>query len=97
MTYNNVALNITYDNDWSPAFKKYYGHGMTKLEVKSVDKTPLPISKTGYLSRFISEKIVDEQGGVETLVKKWLAEGENKREWKAYLKQEKAKAQLSLF
>lgn len=66
------------------------------LEIRSIDpaKTPLPITDTGYTSRFMTEEQLKQYASPIKFVREWLDYEAKKPKWKA--SQEKAR-QYSLF
>lgn len=97
MTYNDTAVEVSYEGDYFPAFRKVYGYGMGKLTVKSQDEKPLPIARNGHLERFVTDKYIEENGGIKSMLDYWISAAEKKRKWQKHLKTEQAKAQLRLF
>lgn len=91
--WNDIAIEISYDSDWGTAYQKAYGYRKIHLAVKSKNRRPIPIAKRGYRSRFLAASLVEEQGGVEAYVRKWLDQEAQSKEWNAYLEHSK---QLSL-
>ena len=64
--------------------------GMTDhIELRGVDKTPLPVTETGYRSNFLPLDHVVAHGGAVAFVTAWLDFEAARIDWKG--------AQLSLF
>ena len=80
IVWQGIALSISYCPSWSPSYREIYGHDMAHIEVRCDDR-PLPITETGYRSHFIRRPIVEEQGGVEAFVRKWLDEAATETGW----------------
>lgn len=68
------------------------------LEIETIqpERTPLPITETGYLSHHHQPNSIEEANGgdVVAFVKDWLNEKAQSKEWQDYLENSK---QLSLF
>lgn len=78
--------------DYTPKYIYIYDHlGIHSLEPA---RAPLPITRTGYLSRFMEIGEVDAYGGPEKVVRMMLDEAAQSQEWKEYLS---ASRQGSLF
>ena len=69
---------------------------ISHLQIKSIDpvKAPLPFTKTGYRSEFLSKEQIEELGSVKAYVLAWLNHEAKSKEWKQYVKDSQ---QLSLF
>lgn len=64
--------------------------GMTDhIELRAADKTPLPVTETGYRSNFLPLRHVEAHGGAVAFVTAWLDHEAARIDWKG--------AQLSLF
>ena len=62
LIWNNIAVEISYNEDYSKAFREAYGYRLVHLEVQSSDNQALPISMTGYRSLFTPAPSIDEYG-----------------------------------
>ena len=69
-------------------------HQIAHLEIHAANKTPLPITETGYKSHFIDKETVAALGGPVAYARTWLDEAAASPEWKA---KAEASRQLSLF
>tara|TARA_R110002020_G_scaffold219395_5_gene427303 strand:+ start:1466 stop:1771 length:306 start_codon:yes stop_codon:yes gene_type:complete len=80
---------------WCP---RYFGvkdiYQIAHLEIHAANKTPLPITETGYKSHFIDKETVEALGGPVAYARTWLDEAAASPEWKA---RAQASRQLSLF
>lgn len=94
VVWNKIAIDISYNNDWSKGYREIQGHAMAHLEIESQNKERLPITDTGYRSHFIAATEIEKYGGAEKYVCAWLDDGAQSKEWKDYVEQSK---QLSLF
>lgn len=92
--WNEISIDITYNNDWSKAYREIQGHSMAHLEIKSQNRQRLPITNTGYKSHFIVATEIEEYGGAAQYVCAWLDHGAQSKKWKDY---ERKSKQLSLF
>lgn len=94
LIWNKIAINVTYNNDWSKAHREIMGHATGHLEIKSKNKVRLPITETSYRSHLIAATIIEEYGGAEKYVTDWLEEKAKSKDWRDYWHSSK---QLSLF
>jgi len=94
IVWNNVAIELTYNDNWSNVIRETYGYSLALLEIHSQDKQPLPITETGYKSHFTPASEIEEFGGAEKYVRHWLDQEAKSKEWKEYVRQSK---QLTLF
>ena len=94
IVWENISIEISYNSDWSNAYRDIYGHAMAHLEIRSNAGERLPITDTGYRSLFLPVPTIEEQGGPITLIQEWLNEASQSAEWKTYVESNK---QLSLF
>lgn len=88
--WRGVSVEVSYEAQW-------LGGDLTAhLEVRSVqpEKAPLPITATGYRSRFILPEVVEKDGGPVAYVRLWLDETAKDRKW---IETEFKARQLSLF
>ena len=92
LSWNGIEILISYNSDFSVAFKANMGEALAHIEVKADE--PLPISETGYRGLFLPIPEVEEEGGAEELVEKWLDEAADSKKWKEYVN---GKRQYSLF
>lgn len=92
LSWNSIDISISLCPDYSITFKANTGEALAHIEVKSEEL--LPISKTGYKSLFLPLSELEEEGGVAELVKRWLDEASDSKEWKEYVGK---KIQYSLF
>ena len=68
------------------------------VEIEVDDRTPLPITETGYRSHFfgpVEPQLIIEE--VTDMVTGWLDKDATKRSWRDYLKQCEADKQLTMF
>ena len=94
LIWNEIAIDVTYNDDWSKAHREIMGFSMAHLEIRSENNVRLPVTKTGYRSHFIAATIIEEYGGTEKYVTDWLEEKAKSKDWQDYWYNSK---QLSLF
>lgn len=81
IVWRGIEIEITY----TP--KEF---GMTDhIELRTEDKTPLPVTGTGYRSNFLPLGHVEQHGGAVAFVTAWLDHEAKRTRWNG--------AQLSLF
>jgi hypothetical protein len=86
--HHTIRVGVQY----TPKYIYIYDHlGIESLEPR---KAPLPITRTGCLSRFVEIGEVDAFGGPEKVVRMMLDEAASSPEWQEYLS---ASRQASLF
>lgn len=96
LDWEGIALSVTFCPDWSPAFREAYGRPLAHLTVASVAPkgAPLPITSTGYISRFLSPDDVAAHGGPAGYVRAWLDHAADDPAWREL---QAKSVQLSLF
>ncbi|MDF1803207.1 hypothetical protein [Thalassovita sp.] len=81
ITWRGVEIEITY----TPEKFGMVDH----IELRTENKTPLPVTETGYRSHFMNKGAVAHNGGAVPLVTAWLDHEAKRSGWN--------NAQLSLF
>src|SRR5579863_8491013 len=69
--WRGILIEIRY----RPPFARFYlEHPIAHLEVTSIDpkNAPLPITKTGYISRVVQGVDIEAEGGTVAYVRAWL-------------------------
>ena len=91
--WNGIEIEIRWNPDYLVYDDKRHA---THLEVVSVspERAPLPITETGYRSRFMPISDMEGYDSPEAFVEAWLDYASRSPEWKAL---EAASRQLSLF
>lgn len=89
--WQGVALLVRWCPQW---LGENAEHQIAHLEIIAKNKSPLPITETGYKSHFIDRDAVESLGGPVAYALAWLDGAAQSPDWKA--KQE-ALRQLSLF
>ena len=65
-------VEVCFDPDWSEVYQAVYVYALCHLELRSLDGRPLPVSETGYRSRFDRTDIVEAAGGPAAFALDWL-------------------------
>jgi len=71
IVWRGIVIEIRY----RPPFARFYlEHPVAYLEVTSIEpkKAPLPITKTGYISRVVEGIHIEAEGGPVAYVQAWL-------------------------
>lgn len=69
-SWNGIEIEIRWNPDHVALDD---GSSMAHLEIESLDRSPLPVTETGYRSHFIHEAEVAHYGGAEAYVDAWFA------------------------
>ena len=86
--WRGMHINIRYE-------RNFLSLGRCHLEIESVpERTPMPISETGFLSHFSDQAAVEAAGGPVVYVRAALDEAAKGRVWKD---RQTATRQLALF
>jgi len=65
---------VEFEIRWNPEYVAFEeGGSMAHLEIESLDRSPLPVTETGYRSHFVREAEVLRAGGAEAYVDAWFA------------------------
>lgn len=94
LVWRNISIEITYISDYSEATKKFLKYTLAHLGITSKDRVPLPITETGYRSRFEPAANIEAYGTPNAYVSAWLDEAAKSRKWK---NRSTTSGQLSLF
>ncbi len=65
-------IEVLFNPDWCPVYREVYGYALGHLEIRSVNGAPLPISNTGYQSKFDRADNIAAEGGPAGYVLAWL-------------------------
>lgn len=80
--WRGVDIAITFERNWLSIAR---GHSLaaSHLTVTAIrpKRAPLPITQTGYRSRFLHFDEVDQAGGAVAYVEAWLDHYAKSREW----------------
>lgn len=93
IVWRDIPITIRFNPNWSNAHREIYGFKMTHLEIIRDDRKQLPITSTGYTSRFMDERGL-EGLDITAFVIDWLNHEASSKSWKAYLTDQQ---QLKLF
>ena len=86
ITWRGIRMEITHVGTYSA--------GMDHIEIHTENKTPIPITETGYKSHFFPTGSYAEYDTAEAFVVAWLEAEADSKEWVA---KELAAQQMSLF
>ncbi|KQZ26519.1 hypothetical protein ASD50_03680 [Mesorhizobium sp. Root552] len=91
--WRGFSIEVRYEQNWLGTEGPF---STAHLQVNTVEpeNAPLPITETGYRSRFIDAETIAEAGGPVAFVKAWLDQAAEAKSWKE--QQEKAR-QMTLF
>jgi hypothetical protein len=73
LEWRGILIQVTLEK------QRYVDH----LQVRTLDplRAPLPITETGYRSHFIPKDTIENSGGPETYVSKWLDRAATGKPW----------------
>jgi hypothetical protein len=97
LLWKATEITIKYRPNYSEATEKIAGYRLAHLQVMSKNRTPLPMTETGYRSHFTAAKCIEDFASPIDFVKAWLAEAEQSKKWKAWLERMRKESQLNLF
>jgi hypothetical protein len=91
--WSGIAIEIRYEPHW---LGMDIGYDTAHLEIESIvpERTPLPITETGYRSHFTSPETVAAYGGPIAFVEAWLETESQAPGWRH---EEQARRQFDLF
>lgn len=93
ITWRGITIEIRYEADWLGCVRE---DRVCHFDIEAVasERTPLPITETGYRSHFANPVEIDEAGGPVAFVTAWLDAAAQAPAWK---EKEQASRQLALF
>lgn len=93
LIWEAITIEVRYEPEWLGTIGEYR---IAHLDITSLqpERAPLPITETGYRSRFLPREEVDAEGGPEAYVRGWLEAAAKEPEWRNYVA---TTQQLSLF
>ena len=91
--WNGIEIEIRWNADYLVYDDRTH---MAHLEIVSVfpERSPLPITETGYRSLFTPKAAMEGYDSAEAFVEAWLDHESRSQDWKAF---DQANRQLSLF
>lgn len=92
LPWKGINVKITYRQYLSDELVEMMGHQVAHVTIDA--DTPLPITKTGFLSMFLHDGELQKRGGAVAYVHEQLNEAAKSKEWQDYVRQ---KSQLKLF
>jgi hypothetical protein len=78
--WQGIALSVSFEAEWLGA-----GGCIAHLQVETTERTPLPITRTGYRSHFVPLAEVETAGGPVAYVRAWLEEESSSEEWRSHV------------
>lgn len=96
LVWGGITLSISYEADWLGSGARGSAFATAHLEIWSIapERSPLPMTETGYRSHFLAQGVVEEAGGASAYVLAWLEHDAQGRQWR---EQQAKGRQLSLF
>ncbi len=85
IVWRGIPITIKFNPNWSKAYKDVQGFDMTHTEIIRDDRKHLPITNTGYRSRFMDERNLEEFANIIDYVVAWLDHEAQSKSWKAYV------------
>lgn len=69
--WHGIAVSVGISRPtWLEACREVTGTAFVHMEIHAT--APLPITETGYLSHFLAEEVLAEEGGPKAFVRAWL-------------------------
>ncbi|MEF2553963.1 hypothetical protein VQ042_21910 [Aurantimonas sp. A2-1-M11] len=91
--WRGLSLEVRYEQNWLGT-EGVFSTAHLQVNTVSPESAPLPITETGYRSRFIDAETITEAGGPVAFVQAWLDQAAETKSWKE--QQEKGR-QMTLF
>lgn len=91
-TWRGIALTIHWTREWFAMDDGSYSVG--HLEIVADNRSPLPVTETGYKSQFTGGEAIDARGGPVAFTLAWLDHAARSVAWS---ERAAAARQLSLF
>lgn len=85
IVWRGIPITIKFNPNWSKAYKDIQGFAMTHTEIIQDDRKPLPITNTGYTSRFMDERDFEDYPDITAYILEWLNHEAQSKSWKAYV------------
>ncbi len=92
--WNGISIEVRYAPEWLAMHDTDYDVAHVEIEAVQPQRTPLPITETGYKSHFTSKAVIDGYGGPVAFAQTWIHAEAAKPEWQA---REASQRQMSLF
>ncbi|WP_420860331.1 hypothetical protein [Algirhabdus cladophorae] len=73
VNWQGRMIEVSYDPDWL---------GGTAQHIELRCSRPLPVTQTGYRSRFLTTKRVMRAGQLEVFIKAWLDDAADDKNWR---------------
>ena len=96
LVWRGITLSVSYEADWlgSGECGSKFATAHLQIEAISPERSPLPMTETGYRSHFLAQGIVEEAGGAAAYALAWLEHATKSPNWR---QKEITGRQLSLF
>jgi hypothetical protein len=94
LEWAGLLIEVRYSPDWLESYCVTYGYPLAHLEIKTVNREPLPVTETGYRSHFDRADNIEAEGGPVAYVLAWLDHAAQSQEWKQAVQK---RQQLTLF
>lgn len=94
LNWQGQNIDIRFHKNIFPSAYKSLGYVLVHLEIETIDRSPLPITETGYRSHFCSLRGIEAHGTPVDFVRAWLDNEAQSQQWKAF---EEKSRQLNLF
>lgn len=93
LEWRGIGIEIRYEPDWLGCVRE---DRVCHFDIEAItpERSPLPITETGYRSHFANPVEIDEAGGPVAFVTAWLDAAAQAPAWK---EKEQAARQLTLF
>jgi hypothetical protein len=66
--WRGLEIEVLHNADWSPIYREVYGYALAHLQICSLNRKPIPISETGYQSKFERAENIAAEGGAAAYV-----------------------------
>jgi hypothetical protein len=96
LDWQGIVVSVSYELDWLGLAAKLgeISNAHLEIEALSPERAALPITDTGYRSRFLPRSAVEQAGGPLGYVRTWLDAEAATPEWRA---QQQTERQMTLF
>ena len=92
--WNDISIEIRWEPNWLNLTSSGYDTAHLEIESIAPERTPLPITETGFRSHFTSQETVAAYGGPVAFVEAWLETESQAPDWRT---REQERRQYSLF
>lgn len=92
--WQGLAIEVLFTPSYSESYHRIYGYALAHLQISAEGRAPLPISETGYRSRFERADNIDAADGAAAYARAWLDHAARSPAW---IEAQEQAQQLSLF